>query len=65
MEQVCQGLEGHRPKDYAPLKSSYMFHVGFLCAKCKQVVHVRDIELDLTAEFESYIPDSRATPPYT
>lgn len=66
MEQVCQGLEGHRPKDYKAHKSEHLFYVMFQCSKCKLYVHVRDIELEL----ENYVDEddvhcfSRQTPPY-
>jgi len=62
MEQVCQGLEGHHPKDYKAHKSSRLFHVAFECAKCKLYVHVRDIELQLEDETFDF-PDARETPP--
>lgn len=62
MEQVCQGLEGHHPRDYRrSLRSPHLFYVTFECSKCKLFVHVRDNDLQLA---DDDLRDPRATPPY-
>lgn len=66
MELVCQGQEGHRPKDYKPQKSPLLFHVSFTCEKCKRTIDVRDMDLNLEESDDDFstIPDPRATIPF-